>query len=134
MAVKGFTAKDYKAMGAPAAVIKLKKRLEAGEVLTPAEHCEVLRWFRDTLEASRSGMYSDKASREWRELPAAWRMSLLLLAGMGGNEAMRLGMQLQPLAARNWREFPPPEQEAVRSVVRLGRPHMAALQALAARV
>lgn len=121
-------------MKAPASIVKLKRRMDAKEKLTVQEYREYLRWWRDGLEASSGGMFNDKASREWRELPPAWRMSLMMLAGMGGNEAMRLGMQLQPLAARNWREMPPPEQDALRSVVRLGRPQMASLTALAARV
>lgn len=75
------------------------------------------------------GRFMDSASREWKALPMHWRTMLLLQAGVGMDSD-----DLDRLAARNWREFPPPERQAIRDQVRNARQHFPKLVALAARV
>lgn len=75
------------------------------------------------------GRFNDAASREWRRLPANWRMGLLLIAGVGLDAD-----NLSDLADRDWLEMPPPERAELRSVVRSAKKHLGALVALAAKV
>lgn len=117
---------DAKAADENAAALAAERAQEAREKLRVQRD--------ELLESATGGMYRDKASQEWREMPVQWRMALLMLAGMGGPAAVRAGLQLQLLALRNWRELPPAERDAVSSIVRIGRPHIARLIALSARV
>lgn len=78
---------------------------------------------------ANNGRFVDAAGREWNLLPTVWRMTLLLVAGIGMDVA-----HIDVLAAREWREMPEPEREAVRAAVRQCKKHVGGLQALAARV
>lgn len=75
------------------------------------------------------GVFVDAAAREWTALPKHWRMALLLIAGVGDEQA-----ELPELAARSWRELPPHEREALRFACRDGKRCLGGLTALVARV
>ena len=64
-------------------------------------------------EAARDlsgGRYVCARSQEWAALPVDLRMAVMMLAGVDGD--------LRGLSGRGWREFSPPEREAVRGVLR----------------
>lgn len=81
------------------------------------------------VQIATHGRFASAAAKEWRELPRTWRMTLLLVAGVGVDTH-----DLDTLAARAWQELPEPEQQEVRWVVRDAKRHLATLTALAARV
>lgn len=81
------------------------------------------------VELASVGRFTDAASYEWRELPAYWRMALLLVAGVGVDLD-----DLDKLASRSWQEMPDPERQAIQWVVRSGKKHLGPLVALAAKV
>jgi len=81
------------------------------------------------VRLASDGRYVDAASREWRGIPMVWRMALVMMAGAGDDYD-----SLESLAARDWREMPPPEREALRGIVRGAKRHLGRLTALAARV
>lgn len=81
------------------------------------------------VRIATEGRFVSAAAKEWRELPRAWRMLLLMFAGVGVDT-----YDLDALAARAWQELPEPEQQAVRWAVRDARKHVATLVALSARV
>lgn len=81
------------------------------------------------VQIATEGRFESAAAMEWRELPRAWRMLLLMFAGVGVDTH-----DLDTLAARAWQELPKPEQQALRWAVRDARKHVAPLTALAARV
>ncbi|UYL85442.1 hypothetical protein gp40 [Acidovorax phage Alfacinha1] len=95
----------------------------------PAELLPVLMALRDEFVIrSSSSKFRDAASLEWRGLPLRWRMVLVMVAGVG------LEDDLSTLASRDWQEMPPPEQQALRSEIRLAKRHLSRITALAARV
>ncbi len=96
----------------------------SGEVL---QRLMVLR--DEFVQISSKGRFVDAAAAEWRKLPMQWRMVLLMVAGVGVDVA-----DLDTLASRHWHEFPEPEQQAVKAVIRDGRHHLRGVTALAARV
>lgn len=67
--------------------------------------------------------WSNAEDREWKSIPAEWRMALLLLAGVDGD--------LGSLANRDFQRMPLPERAAVKSEVRLAGRLFARLRALA---
>ena len=81
------------------------------------------------VRIATDGRFVDSASREWRGIPMNWRMALVLMAGLGVETE-----SIESLASRDWREMPPPEREALRSMVRSAKRHLGGLTALAARV
>lgn len=102
----------------------------AKPVPPPADVLAQLMKLRDQMTQSASnGRFCDAASQEWRRLPVMWRVSLLMIAGIGADVE-----HLYTLADRNWQELPPPEREELRSVVRDAKKHLGGLTALAARV
>lgn len=94
------------------------------------EHVNKLAALRDEyVRIATDGRFVDSASREWRRIPITWRMALVMMAGAGDDTE-----SLESLASRDWREMPPPEREALRSIVRGAKRHLGGLTALAARV
>lgn len=94
------------------------------------EHRQKLTVLRDEfVRIATDGRFVDSASREWRGIPMVWRMALVMMAGAGDDTE-----SLESLAARDWREMPPPEREALRGIVRGAKRHLCGLTALAARV
>lgn len=94
------------------------------------EHIERLMQLRDEfVMLASNGRFIDAAGREWSRLPSTWRMTLLLVAGIGVDVE-----HLDVLAGREWREMPEPERAAVRATVRDCKRNVCALYALAARV
>ncbi|MDA8455284.1 hypothetical protein M4R22_10975 [Acidovorax sp. GBBC 3334] len=81
------------------------------------------------VQIATEGRFVSAAAKEWRELPRTWRMTLLLVAGVGVDTC-----DLDTLAARAWQELPEPEQREVRWVVRDAKRRLGGLTALAARV
>ena len=81
------------------------------------------------VRKASDGRFVDAASREWRGIPMVWRMALVMMAGAGDDTE-----SLESLAARDWREMPPPERDALRGIVRGAKRHLGRLTALAARV
>ena len=81
------------------------------------------------VQIGTQGRFVSAAEKEWRELPRMWRMTLLLVAGVGVDT-----QDLDTLAARAWQELPEPEQREVRWVVRDAKRRLGRLTALAARV
>lgn len=81
------------------------------------------------VRLATDGRFVDAASREWRGIPLVWRMALVMMAGAGDDTD-----SLESLAARDWREMPPPERESLRGIVRGAKKHLGRLTALAARV
>lgn len=93
-------------------------------------HLEKLVGLRDEfVQIATQGRFASAAEKEWRELPRTWRMTLLLVAGVGVDTH-----DLDALAARAWQELPEPEQHGVRGVVRDAKRRLGTLTALAARV
>jgi len=72
---------------------------------------------RDAIaEQLDEGRYFAAAAAEWARLPVLWRIALHILSGIGSADG---GLDnLTDLAARAWREIPPPEREALRFVSR----------------
>lgn len=81
------------------------------------------------VRMASNGRFHDAASREWRAIPLLWRQVLVMLAGAGSDTD-----SLESLAARDWREMPVPERDALRLMVRSAKKHLGQLSALAARV
>jgi hypothetical protein len=81
------------------------------------------------VRIASDGRFVDAASREWRGIPMVWRMALVMMAGAGDDTE-----SLENLAARDWREMPPPERESLRGIVRGAKKHLGRLTALAARI
>lgn len=107
-----------------------------------ADHCAHVEAFRrhqrlqklmglrdEFVRIASDGRFVDAASREWRGIPMVWRMALVMMAGAGDDTE-----SLESLAARDWREMPPPERDALRGIVRGAKRHLGRLTALAARV
>lgn len=81
------------------------------------------------VQLASNGRFESAAAKEWRTLPRTWRMTLLLVAGLGVDTD-----DLDTLAVRDWQEMPEPEQREVRYVVREARRVLGQLTALAAQV
>lgn len=81
------------------------------------------------VRIASDGRFVDAASREWRGIPMVWRMALVMMAGAGDDSE-----SLESLAARDWREMPPPERDSLRGIVRGAKKHLGRLTALAARI
>ncbi|NMM75535.1 hypothetical protein B2J88_11855 [Rhodococcus sp. SRB_17] len=94
-----------------------------------AERARLMGLRDEYVQLSSRGRYVDAAAREWRQLPISWRMSMLMMGGVG-QDVDSLGT----LALRDWHEMPPHEQAEVRGVVRGAKKHLLRLTALAARV
>lgn len=101
-----------------------------GPAAAKGEALERLMELRDEfVRLASQGRYCGAASKEWRELPANWRMALLMLAGIGMDAD-----DLETLASRDWREFPEPERRELQAVIRTGKRSLARVTALAAKV
>lgn len=106
--------------------------VDQAPALSPVARTHVTRLLQlrdEFVMRANNGRFVDAAGSEWNKLPTMWRMTLLLVAGIGADVE-----HLDVLAAREWREMPEPEREAVRASVRACKKHIGALQALAARV
>lgn len=110
-----------------------RKRLKSGKARnvssrgTALDRLFVLR--NELVEAVSDGHFADAASREWKRLPLDWRKAFLVKAGIGMGVA-----DLAPLASRSWQEFPPPERDEIRKVIREARALVPKLFALGARL
>ncbi|GKS93206.1 hypothetical protein [Acidovorax sp. SUPP2825] len=99
-------------------------------VVAPPQVLQRLVELRDEyVRGSSRGKFRDAASLEWRGLPIRWRMVLVMVAGIGLEVD-----ELSTLASRDWQEMPPPEQDALRTEIRLAKKHFTRITALAARV
>lgn len=113
--------------GAPAAVADHCAHVSA---FVRNEHLRRQAELRDEfVRIASDGRFVDAASREWRRIPMVWRMALVMMAGAGEDTE-----SLESLAARDWREMPPPERDALRGIVRGAKRHLGGLTALAARI
>lgn len=65
----------------------------------------------EIINAKSRGRAPCARSAEWSALPVEVRMAYLMVAGIDGDTGA--------LARKAWREFTPPEREAIRSVVRM---------------
>lgn len=65
----------------------------------------------EIINAKSRGRSPCARSAEWAALPAEVRMAYMMVAGIDGD--------LSALARKAWREFTPPEREALRSTVRM---------------
>ena len=83
----------------------------------------------DLAQDIRAGMekkrYSCERSREWAQVPAEHKMTLLMVAGIDGD--------LGSLARKAWQEFTPPERVAVQVAIRWLRDTLAKCPALSVR-
>ena len=94
------------------------------------EHIARLMALRDEfVRLASNGRFIDAAGREWSRVPTEWRMTLLLVAGIGVDVE-----HLDVLAGREWREMPDAERQAVRATVRACKRYVGTLHARAARV
>ena len=67
---------------------------------------------RDEIVSARSrGRVPCARSAEWAALPVEVRMAFLIVSGIDGDTSA--------LAVKAWREFTPPEREAIRATVRM---------------
>lgn len=77
------------------------------------------------VRQATQGRLSDAESREWARLDHAYRVMLMLLAGLDG--------ELSELAHRAWRELPEHERVAIKQEARTARHGLAKLYALTGR-
>lgn len=78
------------------------------------------------LERATHGVWHDGEAYEWARLNHAHRMMVMLLAGMDGD--------LDVLAARAWREFTPPERQAIKTEIRMVKRTFSRTAALCTRM
>lgn len=98
----------------------------------PPREAALMRLFEqrnEIVEDLSEGYYADAHSREWKRIPLDWRKAFLVKAGIGMDVT-----DLTPLASRSWQEFPPPERDAVRAVIREVRAIVPKLFALGGRL
>ena len=79
----------------------------------------------NALRNYAAGAFVDAARNEWASLIERWRMAMLLLAGVGGDE------ELPVLAAQSWRKLADHQQESLRSACVVGLHHLGRANALA---
>jgi hypothetical protein len=77
------------------------------------------------VRLSTGGRWHDAASKEWAGVSRDHRVFIMLLAGMDGD--------LDVLAGRAWREFTPPEREAISAQIRSTRRAFSAVTAICSR-
>lgn len=77
------------------------------------------------VRLSTGGRWHDAASKEWAGVSQDHRVFIMLLAGMDGD--------LDVLAGRAWREFTPPEREAISAQIRSTRRAFSHVTALCSR-
>lgn len=77
------------------------------------------------VQRATRGTLSDAESREWARLDHAYRVMLMLLAGLDG--------ELSELAHRAWRELPEGERVAIKEEARNARHGFARLSAMTGR-
>jgi len=115
-----------------AGIEKMTKRLKTGKAkdlgTRDANLRRIFQLRNEYVEIVSAGHFADAASREWKRIPLDWRKAFLVKAGIGMDVT-----DLTPLASRSWQEFPPPERDAVRSVIREVRTLVPKLCALGAR-
>lgn len=78
------------------------------------------------VRKATGGVWTDGESREWARVEKEQRMVLMLLAGIDGD--------LQVLATRAWREFTPPERQAIKGEIRIAKRVFSGLAALTSRM
>lgn len=101
---------------------------KVAEAATPvgAAHLARLASLRDHfVHKATAGVWSDAETREWARVGDEQRVMLMLLAGIDGD--------LQALAKRAWREFTPPERQAIKGEIRVAKRVFAGLAALTSR-
>ena len=79
------------------------------------------------IHKASNGMYAGAQDAEWARIPLAWRITLLMLGGIGDMETVDY------LAGRSWQEMPPKEREAVKFAAREGKRILGNLRALTLR-
>lgn len=89
----------------------------------PADVRKQLAKLREQYRRQSGAGYIDAENQEWFGMPEDLRMAILLLANVGGD--------LRALADRDWRETPPPERAAIKTVARSVKRHAGRLVALA---
>lgn len=107
---------------------RLKNLIGEGAVTEPGSARASVIEKINALRNYAAGAFVDAARNEWASLNERWRMAMLLLAGVGGDE------ELPVLAAKSWRTFADHEQQALRSACVEGLHYLGRANALAARV